>query len=510
MKKFTLLVSLVMLFAFAKVGWGQALLEENFSYTVGDNITSHGWAAHSGSGTNPIKVSASSISYANYPSSGIGGEVTLTTSGEDDNHTITEQTSGSVYTAFLVNVTSATLTGDYFFHMGQTTIGSTFRGKIFAKKDASGNLLFGLSFASNTGTYASTTYSLGTTYLLVLKYTIISGTGNDVASLFINPAINGIEPLIPDLTLTEATGDLANVGTVALRQGAAANAPALKLDGIRVGTSWSDILPNPTGGTNPPTGLTISKTSADKMNITWAKPSGTYGTDWDGVALFVRQGAANDVAVTGTDGSAYTGNTAFGSGTPAGNGYCVANQTTDADGDITITNLTEGQAYYVIAYTYKTITGSNNDTWSVASSEVNKQAEVQGVNGFTANSGNTVADLSWTNYSGAQGTWWDEVMILAKAGSVVDGTPVGNGSAYTANVAFGLGTQIGTENYVVYKGTGTNQTVTGLTNGTNYYYRVFVRYGNSWTDADQYKDANGIPYGEYRTKADGNWNAAPT
>lgn len=242
------------------------------------------------------------------------------------------------------------------------------------------------------------------------------------------------------------------------------------------------------------TDFSIQYITSTKMNITWTKPSGTYLTDWHGVAVFVRQGSANNGSVASSDGIDWTGSLTFESGTAFGNGYTVANHTLNTNGNITVTGLTEGQNYHVIAYTYKTVGGdANDDEWSAASNEINDQAEVQGTTDFSASAGNTQVGLSWTNYTGSQGTWWDQVLILAKSGSVVDGTPSGDGSAYTANAAFESGTEIGTGNYVVFKGTGTSETVTSLTNSTTYYFRAFVRYGSDWTDAEQYKDANGTP-----------------
>lgn len=95
--------------------------------------------------------------------------------------------------------------------------------------------------------------------------------------------------------------------------------------------------------------------------------------------------------------------------------------------------------------------------------------------------------LNWTNYSGAQGIWWDEIFILAKAGASVDAAPSGDGSAFVADSTFGISSQLGTGNYVVYKGTGNSKTITGLVNDSTYYFQVFVRYRTEWTDADQYK-----------------------
>ena len=78
----------------------------------------------------------------------------------------------------------------------------------------------------------------------------------------------------------------------------------------------------------------------------------------------------------------------------------------------------------------------------------------------------TQMQVSWTRGNGGN------VLVVAHQGSVVDSNPV-NGTTYTANAAFGSGTQIGTGNYVVYKGTGTSVPVTGLTANTAYHFMAY-------------------------------------
>ncbi len=250
---------------------------------------------------------------------------------------------------------------------------------------------------------------------------------------------------------------------------------------------------NISGFVQKPTSLTIENVTSTKMRISWTKPSGVYGTDWDGVTVFVRQGISNNGRVTSTDGNNFTASLIFGSGSSFRSGYTVANQTTDSDGDITVTNLTEGETYYIVAYAYKTVSGTNNDNWSNATIELSDEAEVQGVTNFDEYPATALVDISWNNYTGTITTWWDEVLILAKANTEVDGTPTGDGSSYSANAIFGSGSQIGVGNYVVYKGMGISVKVTGLTNGTTYHFRVFVRYGSDWTDIDQYKNNSSTP-----------------
>src|SRR2546423_593103 len=55
-----------------------SLLVEDFNYTAGDLLTAHGWSAHSGAGTNAIAVVSPGLTYAGYPSSGIGNAASLT------------------------------------------------------------------------------------------------------------------------------------------------------------------------------------------------------------------------------------------------------------------------------------------------------------------------------------------------------------------------------------------------------------------------------------------------
>ncbi len=72
-------------------------------------------------------------------------------------------------------------------------------------------------------------------------------------------------------------------------------------------------------------------------------------------------------------------------------------------------------------------------------------------------------------------------LILAKSGSAVDASPT-DGQVYTANSSFGSGTQIGNGNYVVYAGSGSGVTVTGLSSHTGYYFSTFEYNG---TNTDQ-------------------------
>ncbi len=217
-------------------------LEENFEYTAGTPLTDNGWNITGTPATPAVSVSEGNLAYAGYPMSA-GNQVALAASGQDVNRTFDAQISGSVYSAFLINVASAQTGGDYFYHFGPNPMStSLFRGRVFIQKDsATNNFRIGLSNAGSISTAVSTGYDYvyDTTYLLVLKYDIIEGTNNDLVHLWVNPVISATEPS-PILTSTDAiTTEPAGIGSVALRQGGSSNAAAVKVDGIRVTNDWA-------------------------------------------------------------------------------------------------------------------------------------------------------------------------------------------------------------------------------------------------------------------------------
>jgi plastocyanin len=156
---------------------------EEFDYPVGDLLTQHGWVNHSGTGQFMTVISGS-LSIAGYPSSGIGNSTMIEGGGgsrEDVHQTFEVQSSGAVYAGFLVNVTAAAATHDYFLHFGPDPISTIFRGRVFVQDDGASGFKFGLSKTSTTTvSFTTSSFTYGETYLLVLKYEYIGDpTGSD-------------------------------------------------------------------------------------------------------------------------------------------------------------------------------------------------------------------------------------------------------------------------------------------------------------------------------------------
>ena len=243
MKKLFLLVTVFI--CVISFGTLQAqLLTEDFDYPAGDTLTSHGWAAHSGAGTQPQTVVSPGLTFTGYPSSGIGNAALLDNNGEDINKLFTAVTSGTVYMSFMVKIDAAA-TG-YFIHFSSNPLStSNYRGRVWIEGSGS-SISFKLSFASSDTTSTPYDYTIGETYLAIVKYEIVSGTLNDTVSLYIFSSTNPVtltEPAVPTIGPIANGTSSADIepGSVCLRQYNASQ--NITVDGIRVATSWSDIVP---------------------------------------------------------------------------------------------------------------------------------------------------------------------------------------------------------------------------------------------------------------------------
>ena len=239
MKKIIYAISFVMMSLFAYNLQAQTLLfSEPFNYPVGDSLTAHNWVVHS-TGVNTILTKSGSLTYPQYPAS-TGNKAYVQSTGQDINHTFAGVSSGVVYMSALVKVDSAlasTTSGDYFLHF--RTAAGTAAGRVYVRKSTTNSSMIGFGIGKGTTpVYTASTYSIDSTYLVVLRYKFVTGTTNDSVSIFINPAYNNEGT--PTLKATDMTQtDLDSAYTVALRQGTNTNYTYVNVDEIRVSDSWN-------------------------------------------------------------------------------------------------------------------------------------------------------------------------------------------------------------------------------------------------------------------------------
>ncbi|MCX7916407.1 MAG: hypothetical protein N3A53_08930, partial [Verrucomicrobiae bacterium] len=89
----------------------------------------------------------------------------------------------------------------------------------------------------------SSALGIGTTHFVVLKYEWVSGTGNDVVALYLDPTPGGSEPT-PAISITSGA-DQTTLQSVFIAQRSSANPASgtIWIDEIRVGTTWADVTP---------------------------------------------------------------------------------------------------------------------------------------------------------------------------------------------------------------------------------------------------------------------------
>lgn len=230
------------------------------------------------------------------------------------------------------------------------------------------------------------------------------------------------------------------------------------------GTPTTDIfLTEPENPTNF-TKKCISNTSID---ISWSAPA---SGNFDGYLLVVRENA-NPHGVNSIDPSSIIGEnldyniaSTYGSTLP-NTRYIYKGTNTNA----TVTGLTLGTSY-----TFKIFTFVDNGSlfeYSSGTSTTQIIAQENVINAIAIGDNGQVS-VSWTN---PNNSCFDEILIVTNETIGISFTPSGDGSAYTENSSY---TAI---NQVVYQNNGTNIIVTNLTNGTTYYFEIFVRNGTVWS-----------------------------
>lgn len=212
----------------------------------------------------------------------------------------------------------------------------------------------------------------------------------------------------------------------------------------------------------PPTtqanAFTSSLITENSMTIGWTRGSG------DSVLVVARAGYV--VSSVPENDISYTANVSFGKGTQIEReNYVVYN---GIGTSVNITALRSSTIYSYDIYEYNSTSNcylmpalTGNATTSNCTPPITQATS------YTSSSiTNSSIKIEWTRGTG------NKVLVVARQADAIPSVPE-NEITYTANAAFGYGTQIGLENYVVYNGTGTSVNINTLRSGTGYYFDVY-------------------------------------
>ena len=476
MKKiFTLLAVLLL-----SVSLNAQLLHEPFTYTpdvaLGLSVQSNGVWQKVNSGDS-ILIEAGNLSYTGLPAS-TGNRINFGGSGTDYYTSFTNQTAGTIYYSFLLNVATVaplSTTGDYF--TGYIENGSTtnYFARTWMKSDGAGGYLLGINPGSNTANtqWASTALAQGSTYLVVVAFEIVAGTQNDIAKIWINPTVGSPEPTA-DATSNNSLSGAANdpssgIQRLLLRQGSSsAAAGALQMDELRVGTTWADVTPNASSPS-----LIADPTSLTGFSTIFGSPSASQSFDLSGTNL---SGGSGNITVTAPANFEISLN----AGGPYSGGSLLIPYTGGALSSTTVhVRIPFPASLGTVSGNVICSGGSATANVGVSGNVLEAQPTVQATNVTITNITDNTFDLNWTPGNGSF-----RIAVVRQTSASV-GLP-SDGTNYAASTIMGSGGTTGSGNYVVYNGSGTGPlTVTNLFPGTNYTVTVY-EYNSSIAGTDNY------------------------
>jgi len=232
------------------------LFSDGFGYNTGflaGNINP-GSGDKWGPSATPITVASGSLAYSGLVDlpgdnklSDAWGTASSITNG------FASTTSGTIYYSFLLDVTTAPGANSYLTSLnpGTTPPGGSGDAITMYFGTVTGGTTFKLGVRGGGSSTVNTpsTYSVGTTYLIVLGYDF--GAADHNMSLWVNPTPGGS---MPSATVTQTPGtkatSIANVGFKA--QGTTGT---FLIDDLRIGTTWGDVTPTPEPSTFALAGL---------------------------------------------------------------------------------------------------------------------------------------------------------------------------------------------------------------------------------------------------------------
>ena len=221
--------------------------------------------------------------------------------------------------------------------------------------------------------------------------------------------------------------------------------------------------------TIPSSNIVFSAVGADRMDVGWT--TGEAASQ----LVVAREGAA--VSWSPADNTGYTANNSYSAASDQGAGNKVVYS--GPANSFTLSGLNSATDYHVKVFEFY---GSGaSSVYLTTGAPASNQTTLATEPGAAASSltftsvTKTGFTIGWSNGGGASR------LVVVKQGGAVDALPA-DGTGYTANSVFGSGSQLGTGNYVVYAGSDSSATVSGLSLNTSYSVAVVEFNGSSGTE----------------------------
>ena len=421
-----------------------------------NECTSYSWTIMSGSSANAANMAIGS----KWASSGTFG---VSASG---NTIVVTHTPGTPV-APVVTASDGTSTAHVALSWGDVSCETGYVIKRNTANDyASATALY--TNAADATTYNDTTATAGTPYYYWVAATNVGGSAASASD-------SGYKRLTAPANV--AASDGSSTANVTVTWDAATGASAYHV--------WRDTDSDPAGATalgaqssgftdTPTPGQiyyywVLASNSTSSSTSDWSTANSGYRKLPTVAGVAATENLSDKVTVTWTDSDAgETGYTVWRSDdSDSGNAAIVSGAALGANA-VTYDDATAtaGQTYY---YWVRATNSTSASMGDFGSPDTGMKTLTEPT---TAASAIVFGDLDTTSYtvSWTRGNG-DYVLVVAKQGGAP--TDPSDSTVYAANAAFGSGDTTAAGSYVVYKGTGTNVTVTALSAGTEYYFAVY-------------------------------------
>lgn len=247
----------------------ETFVNESFNYPAGNLYGKGNWVKYGQKSSYPILVEDGSLTYDGYQAAVKGNSTNLSNEAGESLQIIFKDkgsapVEGVIYYSALINIkdlvskskTTAfiSLTGSDSADptkFGDSVTGSE-GGGLFARTTDDGGFNLGVNrCVRNAGlsktdvSWSAETYQFGTTCLVVVKYEQKEGADNDVVTLWVNPQNEADTPAASAISdASSSTETLSDIRGIQLRQGsfAMAKIPTVKIDELRVASTWEEIF----------------------------------------------------------------------------------------------------------------------------------------------------------------------------------------------------------------------------------------------------------------------------
>ncbi|WP_205512474.1 T9SS type A sorting domain-containing protein [Longitalea arenae] len=235
--------SLLMVSAIALASKAQLVINENFTGYTNPLGNQNGWV-QKGSG---FDVQVNNFNPLTLPGYTSGGQyMSVASVNGTDPHKpfsvgINTSSAKTIFMSFLVRVSYASQFNggpEYSIALADTAANAFPAQFYIGERNGSSTAIeFGVAVGSANPNYTSTGYMYGTTYLIVMRYDVVPGGGNDDVYLWVNPSLTQ-EPSIDTAEVSQLnTGEVAYgslLNALKVSQSDDDNSPDAEYDGFRV------------------------------------------------------------------------------------------------------------------------------------------------------------------------------------------------------------------------------------------------------------------------------------